>query len=87
MAYVTDHLYSKNSFPSTAGWAELFQSWFSARVDKHQRKQDIKRLLALSDRLLEDIGLARPDLVEELGYDPRELPGAYRLATYHPAIL
>ncbi|MGI9408060.1 MAG: DUF1127 domain-containing protein [Hyphomicrobiaceae bacterium] len=82
MAYVTDHLHSTGSVFSTEKWVRKIESWLRARIKKHARKQDIRHLLTHNDRLLDDMGLSRAELVDELGYDPGELPGLYRLGAY-----
>lgn len=82
MAHVTDRLHDTGSLLSTELWTGKIASWLRARIEKHARKQDILHLLAHNDRLLDDMGVSRPELVSELGYDPGELPGLYRLGTY-----
>ncbi|MGI9407924.1 MAG: hypothetical protein ACR2O4_16225 [Hyphomicrobiaceae bacterium] len=82
MAHVTERLHHTGSLPSESNWMETVGSWIRSRIENHARKQDIRRLLGYSDRLLEDMGLTRYELVEELGYDPGELPAMYRLGTY-----
>lgn len=58
-------------------------SRFHAWSEKRARKQSLKLLSTHDERILEDIGLQRSDLVEELGYDPSELPRLLRASAYN----
>ncbi len=73
MAHRTDALNSTGSRSLAGRWAGAIGSWLHARRRKNERKQVALQLLSYDERCLEDMGLSRWELVEVLGYDPREL--------------
>lgn len=82
MAYETHSRHSSGSISLTDEWIAEITSWLRARREKISRNREIRNLLSYDERLLEDAGLSRPELVWELGCDPRELPGLFGAALY-----
>ena len=74
MAHETAGLGSTGSISLTGRWTAEIGSWFRARRERHVRNQYVLHMLSYDERLLEDIGLSRSELVGELGHDPCELP-------------
>lgn len=70
MAYVAS--YHSNVAPLSVvnGPAGKIQSWIRAMRQYFKRKQDLRYLLSLDERTLEDMGTSRADLIRELGHDP-----------------
>lgn len=82
MAYETHSRHSSGSISLADEWTAEITSWLRARRKEFSRNREIRHLLSYDKRLLEDAGLSRSDLVWELGYDPRELPGLFGAALY-----
>ena len=72
MAHKTDDLCSTDSISLPDKWIGAIGSWFQARRKKQVRNRDILQILSYDERLLRDMGFSRAQLIEELGYDPRE---------------
>lgn len=70
MAYVAN--YHSNMAPLSVvnGPAGNIRSWFRTRYQNFKRKRDLRYLLSLDERALDDMGTSRADLVWELGHDP-----------------
>lgn len=73
MVYETDHSICTVSVPPKKNLINSTVLWFAGVRKRYVEKQNLNTLLSGKNRTLEDIGLSRPDLVNELGYDPREL--------------
>lgn len=82
MACDTDQLYRIDSNSSKDRWIASIVFWLGKWRRKMDRKQDIKKLLTCDERVLDDIGLRRAELVSELGYDPQERPPLYGASVY-----
>lgn len=74
MAYELEGPHSIAPMPITDKWIKAIDSWFRVWCEKRARKQSLHLLASHDERILEDIGLPRSELVRELGYDPSELP-------------
>jgi len=70
MAHAIHTLHDFLPAPTTSAVKAGFTSWLNARRERLRRRRALKRLLAMDDRLLEDIGLSRWELARELGYYP-----------------
>lgn len=62
--------------------ADSIPSWFSRWREKRAKKISLIKLLSYEDQYLEDIGLSRREIIDELGYDPRELRNIRTMTTY-----
>ncbi|MCV0428548.1 MAG: hypothetical protein K5905_24080 [Roseibium sp.] len=78
MALETNCLRATEKVSFMDRWAEATRHWFREYRTKKVRKNATLDLLKQSDKVLEDIGTSRAELVRELGYDPRDLPVALR---------
>ena len=74
MEYQTHSLQNHNSISWVNEWTTEIVSWFHERREKNIRNRAIRLLLTRDERLLNDIGVSRSELVGELGHDPGEMP-------------
>lgn len=82
MVYDTGQCCHASSPAIKDGWRTSIVSWLSREHENNIRKTRLKKLLSYDDHTLEDVGLSRPKVIQELGYDPREAQHIYSVFTY-----
>lgn len=82
MVYETDRSCHASSTSTQEGWTASIVSWFSRRHENSVKKIRLLKLLSYNDDTLDDIGLSRSKIINDLGYDPCKAHHIYAAFTF-----